>query len=181
MELCFERLSGRRNARPRKAQSCDEYISSARSSVLHKRTNKMHFCMFLFYNLCTLHVLKDHFVHHQESTSYGICRFAQTTQTCPTARYHCWKFQLWERAVRHVCMVYRELQNSKFMSSCWWKKQSFETCRVYINCRINTYKSASCWSVNVTDYDARYRQCKRSSDLFNDATDSIEMRQIFAV
>ena len=29
---------------------------------------------------------------------------------------------------------------------------------LYKDCRINTYKSASCWSVYVTDHDARYIQ-----------------------
>ena len=33
---------------------------------------------------------------------------------------------------------------------------------LYKNCRINTFKSASCWSVYVIDYDARYVQCQNT-------------------
>ena len=32
---------------------------------------------------------------------------------------------------------------------------------MYRSCRINTYKSASCWSVYVIDYDVRYIQCQK--------------------
>ena len=47
--------------------------------------------MYLFYNLfTTLHVSKDHFVHHQEFMIYCICSSVQTMQTCLTTRsYGC--------------------------------------------------------------------------------------------
>ena len=45
------------------------------------------FCMYLFYNFCTtLHVSKDHFIHHQEFMIYCICSSVQTMQMCLTTR-----------------------------------------------------------------------------------------------
>ena len=47
--------------------------------------------MYLFYNLCTtLHVSKDHFVHHQEFIIYRICISGQNMLTCLTARSYGW-------------------------------------------------------------------------------------------
>jgi hypothetical protein len=54
-----------------------------------------------------------------------------------------------------MCLFYN------FCTFCVFRKTiSFETCRVYKHCRINTYKSASCWYVYVIDYDARYIPCQ---------------------
>ena len=62
----------------------------------------MLFCMYLFYNFCTvLHVSNDHFVHHQEFMIYCILQLF-------TNHAHV------SNCVRHVCMVCKELQNTVY-------------------------------------------------------------------
>ena len=48
-------------------------VCTVHRNQLYKQTNTMLFCMYLFYNFCTvLHVSNDHFVHHQEFMIYCI-------------------------------------------------------------------------------------------------------------
>ena len=71
---------------------------------LCKQTNKMHFLMYLFYNLCTnLHVSNDHFVHRQEFINLLYL------QLCTN------------HANVHFCMVCTLLQRQKHLHLYWYK------------------------------------------------------------
>ena len=67
-----------------------DIVCTVHRNQFYKQTNKMHICVYLFYNIfANLHVSKDYFVHHQEFISLlylQLCTNRANVSNCSVAR-----------------------------------------------------------------------------------------------
>ena len=113
---------------------CVRLQANTNTTVLLYKQNQqdaLSVCIYSTIFFCTtLHVTKDHFVHHQEFMIYCICSSVQTMQTCLTARLH----GLYRAAdtVNHELLMVNEMI-FRNMCSCTKTVEKIHT------------ESASCW------------------------------------